>query len=57
MYEVFCKMKPGVTLLALYGSMHQQRRTKIYDSFYNKENAILIATDLVSRGLGKNIEK
>ena len=51
-YEVFCKMKPGVSLLALYGSLHQMKRMAVYDSFCQKQHVVLFATDIAARGLG-----
>ncbi|XP_026318956.1 probable ATP-dependent RNA helicase DDX10 [Hyposmocoma kahamanoa] len=50
-YELFCKLRPGVSLLALYGTLHQERREKIYNEFCRKSNVVLFATDLASRGL------
>lgn len=50
-YEAFCRLKPGMSLLALYGSLHQLKRMKIYESFCRKQKAVLFATDLASRGL------
>lgn len=50
-YEIFCKLRPGVTVLALYGTLHQMRRMAIYDEFCRKSNAVLFATDIASRGL------
>lgn len=50
-FEIFSKLRPGVSLMALYGTLHQQRRMAIYDEFTRKKSAILFATDLVSRGL------
>ncbi|RWS08741.1 putative ATP-dependent RNA helicase DDX10-like protein [Dinothrombium tinctorium] len=50
-YELFCRMRPGISLLALYGTLHQLRRMAIYDDFRNKERAVLFATDIASRGL------
>lgn len=51
MYDLFCKLRPGVSLLALYGSLHQEKREKIYNEFCRKSNVVLFATDLASRGL------
>jgi len=51
-YEVFCHLRPGTTLLALYGTLHQLRRMAIYESFCRKSNAVLFATDIAARGLG-----
>ncbi|XP_075226669.1 putative ATP-dependent RNA helicase DDX10 [Lycorma delicatula] len=50
-FEIFCQLRPGIALLALYGSLHQQRRMDIYKSFCNKEHAVLFATDIAARGL------
>nr|CAD7460418.1 unnamed protein product [Timema tahoe] len=53
-YDMFCRLRPGTTLLALYGSLHQLRRMAIYESFCRKSNAVLFATDIAARGLGRN---
>lgn len=50
-YEIFHKLRPGCSLLALYGSLHQARRKTIYDDFCRKSNVVLFATDVASRGL------
>lgn len=50
-YETFCKLRPGISLLALYGTLHQEKREKIYNEFCRKSNVVLFATDLASRGL------
>jgi ATP-dependent RNA helicase DDX10/DBP4 len=50
-YEVFCKLRPGVSLLALYGTLHQLRRMDIYENFCKKTSAVLFATDIAARGL------
>jgi ATP-dependent RNA helicase DDX10/DBP4 len=50
-YEIFSKLRPGISLLALYGSLHQDRRLKIYDEFCRRSKVILFATDIGSRGL------
>ncbi|CAG9815287.1 unnamed protein product [Phaedon cochleariae] len=51
MYEIFCKLRPGTSLMALYGTLHQLRRMDIYENFCRKHSAILFATDLAARGL------
>ncbi|XKL62484.1 hypothetical protein PGB90_002317 [Kerria lacca] len=33
-YETFCKLKPGISIMALYGSLHQSKRLAVYESFY-----------------------
>ncbi|XP_067011233.2 probable ATP-dependent RNA helicase DDX10 [Anabrus simplex] len=50
-YEVFCRLRPGISLLALYGTLHQLRRMSIYESFCRKSSAVLFATDIAARGL------
>ncbi|XP_055331825.1 probable ATP-dependent RNA helicase DDX10 [Paramacrobiotus metropolitanus] len=49
--EALRHLKPGVSLYALHGNMHQLRRMEIYDRFHRKEKAVLLATDVASRGL------
>ncbi|XP_065364289.1 probable ATP-dependent RNA helicase DDX10 [Calliphora vicina] len=50
-YEIFCKLRPGTSLLALYGTLHQDRRIAIYNDFVKKSNVVMFATDIASRGL------
>ncbi|KAK7586212.1 hypothetical protein V9T40_004088 [Parthenolecanium corni] len=50
-YEAFCRLKPGTSLLALYGTLHQLKRMTIYESFCRKQRAVLFATDIAARGL------
>lgn len=50
-FEIFCKLRPGTSLLALYGTLHQDRRISIYNDFTRKSNVVLFATDIASRGL------
>lgn len=50
-YEIFCKLKPGISVMALYGTLHQDRRMAIYDDFCKRSKVVLFATDIASRGL------
>lgn len=50
-YEAFCRLRPGISLLALYGTLHQLRRMEIYEAFCKKQHAVLFATDIAARGL------
>ena len=50
-HEMFQRLKPGMSVLALYGSLHQLRRMAIYDQFCAKDAAVLFATDIAARGL------
>ncbi|XP_031627130.1 probable ATP-dependent RNA helicase DDX10 [Contarinia nasturtii] len=49
--EIFRKLRTGVSVMALYGTLHQDRRMAIYDEFCRKSSAVLLATDLAARGL------
>ncbi|KAG5673763.1 hypothetical protein PVAND_003783 [Polypedilum vanderplanki] len=50
-YEIFSRLRPGISLLALYGTLHQDRRMAIYDEFCKRSKVVLFATDIASRGL------
>ncbi|XP_057661618.1 probable ATP-dependent RNA helicase DDX10 [Diorhabda carinulata] len=50
-FEIFSKLRPGTSLMALYGTLHQLRRMDIYESYCRKQSAILFCTDLAARGL------
>ncbi|XP_066593463.1 probable ATP-dependent RNA helicase DDX10 [Prorops nasuta] len=50
-YESFCRLRPGISLLSLYGTLHQLKRMSIYESFCKKQHAVLFATDIAARGL------
>lgn len=50
-YQLFCRLRPGSPLLALYGSLHQLRRMNIYNEFCSKQNVVMFATDIAARGL------
>lgn len=52
MYHIFCKLQPGLSVLALHGGINQLRRMAMYDDFSNKKAAVLFATDVAARGLG-----
>ena len=49
--EMLSRMKPGLSVMGLYGSLHQLRRIAIYDQFCAKDSAVLLATDIAARGL------
>lgn len=50
-YEMFCKLRPGISLLHIHGNMKQLKRTDMYDVFCRTKSAALFATDVASRGL------
>jgi len=54
-YEAFRRLRPGPGVLALHGSMNQMKRVGVYEEFCRKKQAVLFATDVAARGLGKNI--
>ena len=54
LYNAVCKLRPGLPVLALYGTMGQTKRMSIYDEFCRKQYACLFATDIAARGLGKH---
>ena len=51
LYEVFCKLRPGLPVMHLTGKMKQGKRMYIYNDFVSKPACILFATDIASRGL------
>ncbi|KAF2878878.1 hypothetical protein ILUMI_27298 [Ignelater luminosus] len=50
-FEIFSKLRPGMSIMALYGTLHQMRRMSIYEDFCKKTSAVLFATDIAARGL------
>ncbi|XP_052707354.1 probable ATP-dependent RNA helicase DDX10 [Crassostrea angulata] len=50
-HEIFRRLRPGVTVLALHGAMNQLKRVDTYNQFCRKQNAVLFATDIAARGL------
>lgn len=50
-YEAFRRLRPGVPLMAMYGRQKQLRRVGIYNDFCRKKQAVLLCTDIASRGL------
>ncbi|XP_065565001.1 probable ATP-dependent RNA helicase DDX10 [Artemia franciscana] len=50
-YSIFCRMRPGNSLMQLHGGMHQLKRMTAYDEYCRKEHAVLFATDVAARGL------
>ncbi|KAH9508949.1 ATPdependent RNA helicase [Bulinus truncatus] len=51
LYQVFKKMHPGLTVLCMHGHMKQHQRMEVYNSFFRKQHAVLLATDVAARGL------
>uniref|UniRef100_A0A8K9VCD1 ATP-dependent RNA helicase n=1 Tax=Oncorhynchus mykiss TaxID=8022 RepID=A0A8K9VCD1_ONCMY len=49
--RVFCRLRPGMPILALHGKQQQMKRVEVYNDFIKKKNAVLFATDIAARGL------
>lgn len=52
LFRVFCRLRPGMSVLALHGKQHQMKRMEVYNDFVGKTSAVLFATDIAARGLG-----
>ncbi|KAF2422377.1 P-loop containing nucleoside triphosphate hydrolase protein [Tothia fuscella] len=50
-YEAFCKMQPGISLLHIHGRQKQTARLEITTKFAAAKMACLFATDVAARGL------
>jgi len=50
-HEVFCRMRPGIPLMALQGKQKQMKRLAIFYKFCEAPKAVLFATDIAARGL------
>ncbi|KAF8062332.1 P-loop containing nucleoside triphosphate hydrolase protein, partial [Lyophyllum atratum] len=50
-FETFCKMHPGISLLNLHGKQKQTARIAMYQKFIASSHAVLLATDIAARGL------
>lgn len=51
LHAAFCRLRPGIPLLALHGKMNQIKRMGVYKEFCRKQFALLFATDVAARGL------
>lgn len=51
LFRVFCRLRPGMPILALHGKQQQMKRVEVYNDFLRKQNAVLLATDIAARGL------
>lgn len=50
-HDLFCRIRPGVSIMALHGGLHQLKRMDIYNKFRDVRHCVLLATDVASRGL------
>lgn len=48
---VLIRLRPKISLMRLYGTLHQLKRMEIYQDFCKRSSAVLFATDLAARGL------
>nr|XP_056714860.1 probable ATP-dependent RNA helicase DDX10 [Euleptes europaea] len=51
LFRMFCRLRPGLPVLALHGKQQQMKRMEVYNDFVRKKSAVLFATDIASRGL------
>lgn len=51
LFRAFCRLRPGIPVLALYGKQQQMKRMEVYNDFLRKRTAVLFATDIAARGL------
>ncbi|KAG2225444.1 hypothetical protein INT45_010080 [Circinella minor] len=50
-FEAFCKLQPGISLLHLHGKQKQTKRVEIFRKFTSTQHAVLFSTDIAARGL------
>ena len=50
-WDLFCRLRPGLSVLALHGKLSQQKRLEVYTKFATTPHCVLFATDVASRGL------
>jgi ATP-dependent RNA helicase DDX10/DBP4 len=50
-FEIFKKLKLGMTFLDLHGRQKQTKRSNMFYTFLQKRNTVLFATDVASRGV------
>ncbi|MBN3304202.1 DDX10 helicase, partial [Amia calva] len=51
LFRIFCRLRPGISVLALHGKQQQMKRMEVYNDFIRKKAAVLFATDIAARGL------
>lgn len=50
-YEAFRRIRPGTSVFGLTSKMKQTKRHEVFDSFVAADSAVLICTDIASRGV------
>lgn len=49
--EAFSQLRPGLPVMGLWGTMNQKKRIETFTKFDESKAAVMIATDVASRGL------
>eukprot|EP00526_Cylindrotheca_closterium_P007319 CAMPEP_0113621112 /NCGR_PEP_ID=MMETSP0017_2-20120614/10780_1 /TAXON_ID=2856 /ORGANISM="Cylindrotheca closterium" /LENGTH=692 /DNA_ID=CAMNT_0000530833 /DNA_START=148 /DNA_END=2226 /DNA_ORIENTATION=+ /assembly_acc=CAM_ASM_000147 len=50
-WDLFSRLRPGLSVLAIHGKLSQPKRMQVYDKFTTNPHSVLFATDVASRGL------
>mmetsp|Transcript_4756 Transcript_4756/g.12213 ORF Transcript_4756/g.12213 Transcript_4756/m.12213 type:complete len:781 (+) Transcript_4756:97-2439(+) len=50
-WDLFCRLRPGLSVLAIHGKLSQSKRLQVYDKFTTTPHSVMFATDVASRGL------
>lgn len=50
-WDLFCRLRPGLSVLAMHGKLSQTKRMQVYDKFSNTPHSVMFSTDVASRGL------
>jgi ATP-dependent RNA helicase DDX10/DBP4 len=50
-WDLFCRLRPGLSVLAIHGKLSQTKRLQVYDKFTTTPYSVMFATDVASRGL------
>jgi ATP-dependent RNA helicase DDX10/DBP4 len=50
-WDLFCRLRPGLSVLAIHGKLSQTKRLQVYDKFTTTLHSVMFATDVASRGL------
>jgi len=50
-WDLFCRLRPGLSVLAIHGKLSQTKRLQVYDKFTTTPHSVMFATDVASRGL------
>lgn len=50
-WDLYCRLRPGLSVLAIHGKLSQTKRLQVYDKFTTTPHSVMFATDVASRGL------